>query len=136
MGYKLFGVRLLLVAFFLPLTVLAQFTYTMDQSVPVEVNGLLLKNPWAGGLNSAQVNMMDLNGDGTSDIVIFDKTTTRISTFIYVNSAYQYAPEYETLFPDELSTFVILRDYNCDGKKDIFTFGVTSSGLLSSCFSK
>ena len=95
----------------------------MDQSVPVEVNGLLLKNPWAGGLNSAQVNMMDLNGDGTSDIVIFDKTTTRISTFIYVNSAWQYAPEYETLFPDELSTFVVLRDYNCDGKKDIFTFG-------------
>ena len=123
MGYKLFGVRLLLVAFFLPLTVLAQFTYTMDQSVPVEINGLLLKNPWAGGLNSAQVNMMDLNGDGTSDIVIFDKTTTRISTFIYINSAYQYAPEYETLFPGELSTFVVLRDYNCDGKKDIFTFG-------------
>jgi hypothetical protein len=123
MGYKLFGVRLLFFALFLPFTLLAQFTYTMDQSVPVEINGILLKNPWAGGLNSAQVNMMDLNVDGVSDIVIFDKTTARISTFLYVNNAYRYAPEYETLFPDELSTFVVLRDYNCDGKKDIFTFG-------------
>ncbi len=123
MGYKLFGVRLLFLMLFLPMRLLAQFTYIVDQSVPVEVNGVELKNAWAGGLNSAQVNSMDLNADGIADLVTFDKTTSRISTFVWTNTSYRYAPEYEVLFPTELSTFVSLRDYNCDGKKDLFTFG-------------
>ena len=123
MGYKIFGVRLLFAAWLLPLPLLAQFTYTMDQSIPVEVDGVVLKNAWAGGLNSAQVNTMDLNADGVNDLVIFEKTTSRISTFVWLNDSYRYAPEYEVLFPAELSAFVSLRDFNCDGKKDIFTFG-------------
>lgn len=123
MGYKLFGVRLLFLVWLLPLPLLAQFTYTVDQSIPVEINGVELKNAWAGGLNSPQVNTMDLNADGIADLIIFDKTTTRISTFVWASTSYRYAPEYEVLFPTELSTFVSLRDYNCDGKKDLFTFG-------------
>ncbi len=106
-----------------PLPILAQFTYTLDTSIPVEVNGKTLLNPWAGGLNSSQINSMDLNGDSHDDLVIFDKTASRISTFIARNKAYEYAPEYEVLFPEGLNTFFLLRDYNCDGKKDIFTFG-------------
>jgi hypothetical protein len=31
------------------------------------------------------------------------------------------APEYEALFPDGIYNWMLLRDYNCDGKKDIFT---------------
>lgn len=122
MGYKYIGVRLLLLLL-LPNPLLAQFTYTMDQTVPVEISGMELTNPWAGGLNSPQVNTMDLNADGAADLVIFDKTTVQIRTFLWLNNRYQYAPEYETYFPTTLSTFVALRDFNCDGKKDIFTFG-------------
>ncbi|MBL7863846.1 MAG: T9SS type A sorting domain-containing protein [Cyclobacteriaceae bacterium] len=107
----------------LPLPALAQFTYVLDQSIPVTVNDVALKMPWAGGFNSPQVSTMDLNGDSKSDIVIFDKTTSRISTFIYKESGYQYAPQYEVLFPEGLSTFVLLRDFNGDEKKDLFTFG-------------
>ncbi len=106
-----------------PFSALSQFTYTVDQSIPVEVNGKFLLNPWAGGINSAQVNTMDLNADGLDDVVIYDKAASKISTFLAVNNTYRYAPEYEALFPDEISTFVVLRDYNCDGRKDIFTFG-------------
>ncbi len=106
-----------------PISLQAQFTYTLDQSVPVEIDGKLLLNTWAGGLNSPQVNTMDLNGDGQPDLVIFDKTASKISTFVAQNKKYLYAPEYEVLFPAEINTFFVLRDYNCDGKKDLFTFG-------------
>ena len=122
MGYKIIAVRL----FFLllvPLPLFAQFTYRIDQDIPLSVNGALLPNAWAGGLNSPQVNTMDLDGDGAEDLVIFDKSTAQIRTFRWINNGYRYAPEYETLFPSGLTTFVLLRDYNCDGRKDLFTFG-------------
>ncbi len=106
-----------------PLPLLAQFTYTIDQSIPVESEGKMLASAWAGGLNAAQVSTMDLNADGLDDLVIYDNTTFKINTFLVVNNSYRYAPEYEILFPSEISTFVVLRDYNCDGKKDLFTFG-------------
>ncbi len=120
--YKNIDVRLL---FFLliPFSLHGQFTYRMDQSIPVTVDGMELTNAWAGGLNSPQVNQMDLDADGTEDLVVFDKTTAQIRTFRWLNNKYLYAPEYEALFPADLSTFVALRDFNCDGKKDLFTFG-------------
>ena len=106
-----------------PFALLAQFTYSIDQSIPVEVNSQPLLNPWAGGLNAAQVNTLDLNADGQDDLVVFDKTAGKVSTFLAQNNTYRYAPEYEIFFPKEISTFLVLRDYNCDGKKDLFTFG-------------
>lgn len=105
----------------LPLYASAQFTYVMDQSIPVEENGKMLKMPWAGGLNSAQINTMDLNGDGIEDLVVFDRAANKISTFLNQENEYAYHPEYELFFPKEISKWVLLRDYNCDGKKDIFT---------------
>jgi FG-GAP-like repeat len=113
----------LLFLLLLPVSLFAQFTYTIDQSIPVEIDGRTLLNPWAGGLNSAQINTMDLDADGQPDLVIFDKTASKISTFLAVKGTYIYAPEYEILFPQDINTFVVLRDYNCDGKKDLFTFG-------------
>ena len=107
----------------LPYSVLAQFNYNIDQSIPVEVNGKNLLNPWAGGLNTPQISTMDLNADGQADLVIFDKTVSRISTFLARDNGYHYAPDYEALFPAEINTFVVLKDFNCDGKKDLFTFG-------------
>ncbi|MEZ4946563.1 MAG: T9SS type A sorting domain-containing protein [Cyclobacteriaceae bacterium] len=113
--------RLLYILFvLLPLHAFAQFTYVIDQSIPVEEEGKILKMPWAGGLNSAQINTMDLNGDGTQDLVVFDRAANKISTFLNLESEYAYHPEYELLFPKEISKWMLLRDYNCDGKKDIF----------------
>ena len=123
--------RLVVLLMLLPLSLSAQFTYRIDQSIPVQKGDLTLGNAWAGGLNAPQVNTMDLNGDSKADLVIFDKMASKMSTFIATSASseisasdlYTYAPEYETLFPDDISTFVVLRDYNCDGKKDLFTFG-------------
>ncbi len=105
----------------------AQFSYTLDQSIPVEINGKKLAMPWAGGINAAQVNTMDLNGDGKQDLVLFDRTANKLITFLNQDSQYKYAPDYESLFPNTINQWVLLRDLNCDGKKDLFTsdpFGV------------
>lgn len=106
----------------------AQFSYTLDQSIPVEVNGNPLALPWAGGLNSVQVNMMDLNGDNQEDLVLFDRTSNKLLTYLWQSGQYQYAPDYEDLFPEQITQWILLRDFNCDGKKDLFTsdpFGIT-----------
>ncbi|HWA35734.1 MAG TPA: FG-GAP repeat protein, partial [Cyclobacteriaceae bacterium] len=115
--------RAVLLLLLFPLTLSAQFTYRIDQSIPVQNGETSLANPWAGGLNAPQLSTIDLNGDSQADLVIFDKMASKISTFVVKNGKYIYAPEFEVLFPAEVSTFVVLRDYNCDGKKDLFTFG-------------
>ena len=113
--------------FLLPQIVLAQFTYQIDQSIPVEVDGDLLSFPWAGGLNAAQLNTLDLNGDAKPDLAIYDRSAAKIFTFLNENNQWKYHPEYEALFPAEVSQWMLLRDFNRDGKKDLFTsdpFGI------------
>lgn len=105
----------------------AQFTYRLHQDVEVEVDGKMLTLPWAGGLNSVQVNTIDLNGDNKQDLALFDRTANKLIAFLNQNNQFVAAPEYEELFPTEITQWMLLRDFNCDGKKDIFTsdpFGI------------
>ena len=114
---------------FAPLSLLAQFTYELNQSISVFKNSELLKMPWAGGLNAAQYNSMDVNGDGANDLVIYDRTSNKINVFVAEGTTYQYAPDFEHLFPGGINNWLIIRDYNCDGLADIFTsspFGITT----------
>ena len=109
----------------MPFTTQAQFTYVLDQSIPVQdISGDDLPMAWAGGLNAAQFNTMDLNGDGTDDLVIFDRMAAKVITFLADAGQYIAAPEYENMFPDDVTNWLLLRDYNCDGRKDIFTGNV------------
>ncbi|HEY9049417.1 MAG TPA: T9SS type A sorting domain-containing protein [Ohtaekwangia sp.] len=112
--------------FFLVLSfnIQAQFTYTLDQSIPVEGEQATLTMPWVGGLNAAQYNTMDLNNDGLEDLVLFERMAGKLLTFLNQNNQYQYAPEYESFFPSDITNWLLLRDFNCDGKKDVFTGNV------------
>jgi len=126
---KNFMFRIVLCWYFLlaSLAAQAQFSYSIDQSIDVEVNNKSRSLAWSGGFNSAQFNTMDLNGDGKQDLVIFDRSANKLITFLTKNNQHLYAPEYELLFPKEVSQWVLLRDFNCDGKKDLFTsdpFGI------------
>ncbi|NJM26377.1 MAG: VCBS repeat-containing protein, partial [Bacteroidia bacterium] len=106
----------------LPLHVFAQFTYTFDQSVPVTSDDdTPLSLPWAGGLNAAQYNALDIDGDGDNDLVLFDRMANKVITYVNTNNQYLYAPEFEALFPGDITNWILLRDFNCDGRKDIFT---------------
>jgi hypothetical protein len=108
--------------FFTPATLRAQFTYFLEQDVPVnDLDNTPLAMPWAGGLNAVQYNTMDLDQDGIDDLVLFDRMANKIITFANKDNTYVPAPEFENLFPADLTSWLLLRDYNCDGRKDIFT---------------
>ncbi|MEY3835361.1 MAG: hypothetical protein RI989_789 [Bacteroidota bacterium] len=94
-------------------------------TTPVSADGFYMQNPWAGGLNSCQISRIDANGDGNLDIFIFDRIGSRISIFVNMGDVqgdtyYRYTREYNSAFPTGLTNWVLLRDYNCDGKEDIF----------------
>ncbi len=99
----------------------SQPAYRFDQTIPVEISGKSISMPWAGGLNSAQINTIDLNGDGTDDLAVFDRTADKMFTYLRSGNQYVYAPDYEDFFPPSINQWVLLRDFNCDGKKDLFT---------------
>ena len=95
--------------------------FSRVDSIEVFVQGNPIKSPWAGGINSAQFSTIDLNHDGAEDLFIFDRTGNKILTYINNGSEYVYAPNYENIFP-KLEYWTLLRDYDQDGKKDIFSY--------------
>jgi len=104
----------------------SQVNFSRNDSILIlNTLGDTLKNPWAGGFNSVQFSEIDLNIDGKMDLFVFDRTGNRISTFINAGTpnqvTYKHAPEYIKFFP-YLHDWALLRDYNCDGKIDIFTY--------------
>lgn len=120
-------IRLLLFLILLPGFVFSQFAYEVINTIPARNASTALSQAWAGGLNGVQVNKMDLNNDAQEDLVLFDRSANKVFTYISVNDAFSYSPEYEILFPTDLNNFLLLRDYDGDGRKDIFTgnpFGI------------
>ena len=108
----------------------AQTTYyklgfDRNQEIEVKKNTTILTCPWVGGVNSVFFSQIDLNLDGISDFIAFEKHGNRILPFINngtnTNPLFEYAPEYKQRFPD-LHDWVILKDFNHDGKADIFTY--------------
>src|SRR5688500_4384011 len=112
-----------IIGLFIPALLSAQtsaFQYRFETTIPVMENGGFYSEAWSGGLNAVQYNTMDLNFDNADDLVLFDRTAQKVITFVRVENEYQYAPHYERMFPDELYNWILIRDFNCDGKKDIF----------------
>jgi hypothetical protein len=103
-----------------------QFGFAFGSVAKVVQGTDTLAHAWAGGLNTPQFSTIDLNGDGQADLFAFDRQTARTYTFLSVAGAsgrrWQYAPEYEAVFPSDLTGWALLRDYDCDGRPDLFTF--------------
>ncbi len=97
----------------------AQLTFQYAQ-LPVLHGNDTLFNAWAGGLNSGVYNTIDLDGDNQEDLVILDRTSNRILTFLNKENKYTYAPIYASLFPADRQNWMLLVDYNSDGRKDLF----------------
>ena len=102
------------------------FTFKFDNSLKIIQNGQMLPNAFAGGLNAPQFSTCKLDNDGIEDLVVFDRTAQKIYTFLAQKDNtgkyfWQYSPQYENAFP-KIQNWILLRDYNRDGKKDIFTF--------------
>ena len=59
-----------------------QFRFVEDGSIPLSIDGNSLERPWEGGINSAQYQKMDLNGDGTEDLVIYHRMSGELTTYL------------------------------------------------------
>lgn len=107
----------------LSLNLQAQYVYEEWDNIPVIRNGKTLEYPFLGGLNAGQFNELDLNSDGIMDLVILDRSGSRISPFINRGTSnqvdYEFAPQYRASFPT-MRNWLITGDYNCDGKMDLF----------------
>src|SRR5687768_10645097 len=58
----------------------AQF-YNFSNDIPVTIGGNALQAAWTGGLNAPQLSEIDLDNDGTRDLVVFDRVGPRLLTF-------------------------------------------------------
>lgn len=100
------------------------FQFEWEKKATVEVKNKTMLNPWTGGINSAQISMLDINNDLLEDIIIFDRDAHRVIPFI-INKKdgkynYIYDSFYESLFP-LVNSWLLCIDYDQDGRKDLFT---------------
>ncbi|MEM6263904.1 MAG: FG-GAP-like repeat-containing protein [Bacteroidota bacterium] len=92
--------------------------------VPVlSLQGDTLVNAWTGGMNRPQFSEVDLNGDGSKELVVFDREVNMFSVFFYdpVAHHYQYSRELTSIF-DACScvNWALLADVTCDSLPDLF----------------
>ena len=101
------------------------FGFERNADIPVVENGSALSLPWCGGLNSVHFSEIDLDMDGVTDLLGFEKHGNRVLPFLRDGDHYRFAPHYARLFP-ELHDWALLHDYDHDGRADIFTYGLAS----------
>ena len=92
----------------------SQMILNRDISLTITENGIAFSSAFSGGINAGQFSEIDLNLDGTMDLVVFDKSGNKISPFINDNGNYIYAPKYRSAFP-KVHDWMLFADYNCDG---------------------
>jgi hypothetical protein len=73
------------------------------------------------GINSAQIQTMDLTGDGKEEWVVWDINSRQLQVFEKTGEQFRIRPELSYFFPSEISGFLLLVDFDRDGKKDLFT---------------
>ncbi|MCF0071868.1 T9SS type A sorting domain-containing protein [Dyadobacter sp. CY261] len=126
---------LFLICFNKPSVLLAQQAwFKLDTLTGISAGGVKMTNPWGGGLNASQFLKMHLNNDADEDLVVYDRTNSKVTTFLAASDPVQagkktfiHAPYYEILFP-QVDNWMILADYNGDGFKDLFAS--TSLGIV------
>ena len=101
-----------------------EFGFKLDNSVEVAIDNKPLLNPWTGGLNGCQFSTMRLDADSVDDLVVFDRSAGRVLTFVADQKRWKYAPQYEMAFPADVANWMLLVDYDRDGRKDMFTYAL------------
>ena len=104
-----------------------------DQSVIVIENTSKLSLAWLGGLNNPQFSTMDFNEDHTDDLFIFDKSGGVIIPLVQHGNTgsqdFSFEAKYVKQFP-VIKDWALLRDFNCDGYPDIFTYSKFGPGAM------
>ena len=88
---------------------------------PVVLDEVPLSNPWVGGLTAPQWSAFDADLDGDDDLFAFDRDGSRVLMFERIpGEDLTLRWDWTEGWPDMVD-WCLLRDYNCDGKPDIFT---------------
>ena len=87
----------------------------------VEKEGEDLFNAMDGGLNSPQFSQFDIDGDGTKEIILFDKVGDIFNVYKYnpLQERYEYWIDPPVIFP-RINDLALVRDYDGDGIMDLF----------------
>ncbi|WP_026966454.1 FG-GAP-like repeat-containing protein [Algoriphagus terrigena] len=99
----------------------SQAVFKLDSEKSIQVNGGPVSIPFSQGINSAQIQTIDLTGDGKEEWVIWDINSGQLQVFAKEGESFQILPELAYYFPAEVSGFLVLVDFDGDGKKDLFT---------------
>lgn len=100
----------------------AQFVQALNPAVTQNSNQLNLA--WLGGLNNVQLSSIDANNDNNQDLFVYDRTSEK-SFVILCNANGNLIAQHKTqeaTIP-ALREWALMRDYNCDGLPDIFSYG-------------
>jgi len=123
--------KFLFFLFIFPFPLLGQLNFDKTYDTPVTINGNLINQAWTGGLNNPQISNIDLNNDGILDLFLFDRSGNVKLVFLVENNngEINYVPDtgLPETFP-EFKDWVLLADYNQDGKADIFTHSSEIAG--------
>lgn len=90
--------------------------------------GDTLANAWSGGLHAPQFSTIDLTGDNQDEMVVFDRMDGRILIFERQGALWVYRPDLSVYFP-RVHHWMLLRDYDGDGDKDLFTATPVGSNI-------
>ncbi len=98
-----------------------QEVYSITDFPQVEVFGNQLAAPFSGGINSAQIQTMDVDGDQVEEWVIWDINSRQLQVYKKQGDTFIHLPELSYYFPPDITGFLKLTDFDKDGKKDLFT---------------
>lgn len=90
--------------------------------IPVVIDGEELNMDWLGGYNAPQFSNIDLNRDGVTDLISFDRQGDILRTYIHLPASGRWVLDwsYGASFPP-LVDWVLVADYDHDGVEDLFT---------------
>ena len=112
---------LVLVSLWIATPLLAQQVVELDQGKTIRLKGQVLTNGFSLGINSAQIQTLDLTGDGKEEWVVWDINSRQLQVFEKKGEQFLVRPELSYFFPTDVSGFLVLADFDRDGKKDLFT---------------
>ena len=107
--------------FFSSLYASAQSVFSFDSSKSISKNNEIFPAGLSPGINSAQIQTIDLTNDGKDEWVVWDINSRILSVFEKNGEDFIHKPELTYLFPTDISGFLVLADFDQDGKKDLFT---------------
>ena len=96
----------------------AKISFTLAE-VPMSINGQALQLVNGGGLNGGQFSVGDIDADGRQDLLVFDREANTGNVFTLIGGSY-FLNEYLLQAIPAAEDWMLLRDYNGDGRPDLF----------------